>query len=78
MANLCAKHYCFVAIQNENKKTPPANFSATNFSAFMKSVDMVLTITVSLQCRKKMKKIQAEFATCMKTKNSYSRLIIYP
>ena len=35
-------------MQNEKNKTPPANFSATNFSAFIKSVDMVLTITVSL------------------------------
>ena len=43
-------------------------FSATNFSAFMKCVDMLLTITVSLQCRKKIrKKIKAEFATCMNT-----------
>ena len=58
-------------MQNENKKAEFATckiFSATNFGAFMRCVDMLLTITVSLQCRKKIrKKIKAEFATCMKT-----------
>ena len=59
-------------MHNENKK---AEFATCKFlvlqilvTAFMKCVDMLLTITVSLQCRKKIrKKINAEFATCMKT-----------
>ena len=48
--NITVSLQCRMKIKRLN--LPPANFADTNFSAFMKCVHMLLTITVSLQCRK--------------------------
>ena len=68
MEILCAKHYCFTAMQNENRK---AQFATCKFLVLQILVLLwsvwtcVLKITFSLQYRKKKKTTQ--FATCMKT-----------